>query len=319
MKLTDLAIIFVILAFPFILLLKFKSNDMESLLYKKTILNRVIDTAIEDGTALLVEIGDDKKIRLCKNRAVQSFYNTLFINLGILGDEINQQKIKCYIPVIAIIDYNGIYILSNEEYADIQDNKLIKQTWKAKKTYSKASGDYVVNFTLGKEVTINNTANGKLYKNTYNNLKGVGNISFIDDDTLFEKVRMRTIIETIKRELNYAINNHNDIARQFGISYNFTLPVIKEEDWYNTINDVSMLVFIQGFPMGIRGKKYNNFALGGAKVVKPVIYYIQTNAISGIKYYHKGTCENLRVYDMPERDKISCAKKGAIPCHICKP
>ena len=48
-----------------------------------------------------------------------------------------------------------------------------------------------------------------------------------------------------------------------------SLPLIEYEEWYRTIQDISMLVLFQGYPYGnsITGT-YNRVAIGGARIAK---------------------------------------------------
>ncbi|WP_066497536.1 hypothetical protein [Abyssisolibacter fermentans] len=318
MKITDLAILFVIITFPFVFLLNLRCDNLELAAYKKMELNRVLDCAVEDGVNDLVNVGGDKRVVISKDRALQSFYNSLFINLDVIGNEIAQRKITGYIPVIAVVDYDGFYILSNDEYADKDGYKIISPMWKEKMPYSKVYENYVISFTLNENVKIYDILTGEYYSDSYKDLKSTISSEIIQNDSLFEEVRRRTIIEALKREINYRINKHNEVARQFGITYNFSLPVINDEDWYNTVDDISMIVFFQGFPIGVGNERYNSYALGGARVVKPIKFYIQTD-VSGLEYYHKDGCPKLKTKSIAEESQINCAKKGALPCPVCKP
>lgn len=318
MKITDLAIIFVIITIPFVFLLRLDCDNLELSTYKKIEINRILDCAVEDGVADLIEVGGDKQLIVYKNKAVHTFYNSLFLNFDVIGDEIAQKKITGYIPVIAVIDYDGFYILSNDQYTDKDGYKIIKPIWKEKKPYSKIYDNYVISFTLNENVKLYDTLAGAFYSGSYKDLKSIINSPIIQNDVLFEDVRRRTIVEALKREINFRINKHNEIARQFGITYNFTLPVIDNEDWYNSVDDIGMLVFFQGFPIGVGNERYNNYALGGARIVKPIKFYIQKEDL-GITYYHKEGCPRLKIKTITEESQINCAKKGALPCPACRP
>lgn len=322
MKLTDLALIFVILTLPFLLLMRIDSKNLDMIMFKKMELNRTIDTAIEDAMESLVVVGEDKKISTNKNKAVKTFYNTLFLNLGIVHNQMSKKMISTYIPIIAVVDYDGIDILVNREYEDDDGYKYIKQMWLAKKTYSIIEKQYVINFTLDDHITIYDTIGEELYVGAFSDLEKneeLSKISFMKNEEKFEQIRRMTITDVLRNEISYSINEHNKIAKQYGISYHFSLPVISEDDWYNAVNDISMMVFFQGYPIGMTDKPYNNYALGGSRVIKPYSYVLQKK---GDKfYYHRRNCSEIdRNKDLVIFEtKQECARKGGIPCNHCKP
>ena len=74
----------------------------------------------------------------------------------------------------------------------------------------------------------------------------------------FHELRRNVIINTIREVLQEEINSHTTYAALMGSSYDFTLPEISNDDWTNSINDISILSFIQGLPIGMN-KYYNNY------------------------------------------------------------
>ncbi|PKM95299.1 MAG: hypothetical protein CVU84_06365 [Firmicutes bacterium HGW-Firmicutes-1] len=319
MKLTDLIIVFVIITLPFGLMLQIHARNMEQIVNKKVEMNHVLDTAVEDGVTLLVGAGDGKKISLNKDRCLESFYNTLYVNFGIVGDEYAKEKIKGYIPVIVIIDYDGFNTLASETFLGKDGLTRIKPVWQPKKAFSYTRDNFVYGFTIEDYVTVYNTDTGLFMEGKQKDLKGQIADSLLQDETLFDEVRRRTIVETLQKEIGYYINRHNEVAKQYGISYQFSLPVIEDEDWYRTLDDIGMLAFFQGMPMGFEAEYYNNYAFGGAQVIKGDSYYIQADPGSTINYYHREECKLLTIKNLRFNSPRGCALEGAFPCDECKP
>jgi hypothetical protein len=113
------------------------------------------------------------------------------------------------------------------------------------------------------------------------------NIPLLQDPVLFENVRRTTILNAIQNEAEYYVNRHNVYAKRYGVTYTFTLPALSKEDWENTIDDVGIVSFIQGYPLG-GGNIYNNYALSGSRLIKS--QKILTTTINGIKYYYREDC-----------------------------
>ncbi|PKM51543.1 MAG: hypothetical protein CVV02_06300 [Firmicutes bacterium HGW-Firmicutes-7] len=319
MKLTDLIILFVIITLPFGFILNIHARNMEQIINKKVEMNHILDTATQDGVTVLVGEGDGSKISLNKEKCLESFYNTLYVNFGIVGDQHAKEKIKGYIPVIVIIEYDGYTTLASETFLGKDGFKQIQPVWQPKKVFAYTTDDYIYGFTVEDYITVYNIETGIFLEGRQKDLKEQIESSLLQDEELFDKVRRRTIIETLQREINYYINRHNEVAKHYGLSYQFTLPVIADEDWYRTVDDIGMLVFFQGMPMGIDGAYYNNYALGGAQVIKGEGYYLQADLASGINYYHREDCRLLTQKDLRFNSPKACALEGAFPCDACKP
>jgi len=91
----------------------------------------------------------------------------------------------------------------------------------------------------------------------------------------FHLFRRETIINLITSVLTEEFNEHNYYTKMLGITYEFNLPDIAREDWNNTIDDISVLAFFQGMPIGY-DSYYNNYALGGTRIVQATYIYAET-------------------------------------------
>lgn len=144
----------------------------------------------------------------------------------------------------------------------------------------------------------------------------------------FHEKRRKTIIDIITASLTEEINiEQNRFADLVGVTYNFYFPTLSEQDWINTIDDISFLAFVQGIPMGnAESTYYNNFALGGSKIVKKDYIYI--NEVNGVRLYHNHNCPTIVGADGEVNDDkieyIVLSKEEAIsdeykayPCLIC--
>lgn len=111
----------------------------------------------------------------------------------------------------------------------------------------------------------------------------------------FHKKRRDVIINLITSVLREEINEHNTYADLIGVTYNFNIPDIDKDQWNNTINDISVLAFFQGMPIGYNSY-YNNYSLGGARIVEA--HYIYATGTKGITpdselLYHKHNCPKI--------------------------
>jgi hypothetical protein len=329
MKLTDLAILFIIIIIPTSLVLDIRTKNIEAAVYKRIEINKILETVIEDGVSSLIEEGGGvKNFSLNKEKAIEEVLTSLYNNFNVLDKSTDAIILQGYISCIAIIDYDGYYLVSNQEYVNSEGYKEMKLICGPKKSYSYYEDGYVYSFTLDNYLKIFDSWDNSFYIDTRDKIvekldeEGDSYPDFLSDDELFDDFRRKKIIELLQRDINYTINKHNLVARQFGISYYFSLPVLPEEDWFKTIDDVGMIMFFQGMPIGVTGEKINSYATGVTRIVKGEKYYISEEELEPgvyIKYYHKPGCteieDDIRTFD----SKKECAQNGYFPCPVCFP
>lgn len=111
-------------------------------------------------------------------------------------------------------------------------------------------------------------------------------------DSIFNNHRLAIIRKSIETSLNTVISKFKAVTL-----YDYAMPVISNEDWYKILNNVSMVTFMQGIPMGYR--YYNNYAVITNNVNKEVvkaenIYIVTEDTATGKnREYHQPGCKEL--------------------------
>lgn len=312
MKLTDLSIIFVVILMPIIVIVYINTSfvvkaEKEEIYYKT-----VIDAATKDAVNRMKQIENtnldidygysgivDNKVSINAKIAIDTFYSSLFNNFGIAGNKDSERELKGYIPVIAVFDYDGVYIHSAEK--DIATGK-IEYVTKPKQyyTYSYAIsngagysiidgenlstqtpfGDYEfeVIFTMDDYIYFNiiNLDNGDYSKFGFylsdidqaNNLVSCFETSIISEernvlrDQIIEKlksVRETVIAERAMNAVSSAINKHNTYAKQLNINYKFNFSAKSASSWYETVRGIGFLAVVQGISLGNRYLDYSAY------------------------------------------------------------
>lgn len=314
---------------------------------------------------------EDKKVSVNAQIAVDSFLDSLYNNFGIEGNVPAQEYLQLFVPAIAIIDYDGVQVSSVEEY---QENSVLskKHALKPKTMYSysyvvmrRTSGaievvnasepfgngsqigsphtvdfsmdDYVVHRGVGCETKA-------FYLNDSNNNADLWGDAPAAGNKILEhlnKIKGEVIVNTIIREVGYAINANNNFAKAAGIEYSFTFPPMTTEDLNNSIENVGMMAFVQGLSVG---NKYLNAKAYGLSKLELVSRFYLSAPSADSKYkmnlYHKD--ENCPEYKAAEKTDMSprylttkqqaaAAKvtfknagvdtqtQGFYPCPICNP
>lgn len=322
MKITDLSIIFVCILFPIFMINGLHVEDQKEVQILEMNYTAALRTAVQDGGRVLsmneqqeLESGyiSSKLFRADKELALNIFLRTMYINMDIEDDPIAQSVLQWYIPAIVVMDYDGYYIYTMGEYKDGAGTTIQKPMWTTKKPYSYSDRNgNSIHFTLDQVVEAFDSNSGKWLQGRQEEIKNSTTIPLLQDNQLFEQVRRTAIVNTIQDDLSVYIQLHNDIATRNGISYLFTLPTISQEEWNNTVNDIGMMAFVQGIPVG--DQFYNNYALGGGRLVKVPDIHAGIEPRTGIKYYYRGSC----TFPIQSDEIYNHAKDAALAGYIEK-
>ncbi|MFI2855778.1 hypothetical protein ACH6EH_01410 [Paenibacillus sp. JSM ZJ436] len=298
MKITDFAILFTAVFAPFFLGLSLQGHELEETAYLEMKYNAALKAAVQDAGYMLhdnaepqYEAGYEslKTLKINKEKALDTFSQTLYRNFGIHEDVLAQGALWTYIPAVAIIDEDGFYVYSTELIPSAAGETLLKQFWSSKIpfAYTDDQGNYI-QFTLDRQVKAYQAGSGILYEGMQDELVGQSSIPLLNDSVQFEAVRRTTIVHTLQSSLASLIARHNEAARSYGITYQFTLPLLSEEDWLNTIDDIGVMAFIQGMPLG--SGYFNNYAFGGGRLIKKPVYFGTSDPVYGQRLFYRDSC-----------------------------
>ena len=123
------------------------------------------------------------------------------------------------------------------EYADAWDEVLVKNGDKAETKYEQVwEGNHTKIFQFNSSLNIE------------------GNIE--NETSQFNQHRLEIIKRKIETNLAIAISNYNSYSN---VSNVFQMPELKDDEWDQIINNISLISFLQGMPIG--GKVYNGYTL----------------------------------------------------------
>ena len=247
--------------------------------------------------------------------------------------EINGQDVNIYQTEIpgktsAGYDHGGEYIIDytlakevedDTEYLKIKVNDIEIKDKDAKEYYAKAFffskwvykefgqdhkfniGDYVHVYDNGIDqswrtarILVNNQGIedlGKIFKDT---LLFNKNEDPESDSSIFDQHRRQVIQNSIQYNLNSAISTYSNL---YARSVDFSMPVLSEYDWNNILNKVSMVVFMQGVPLG--GSIWGDYAVATSTnnklfVNKNNLLFVEADKLSDKETpFHKIDCVEL--------------------------
>lgn len=336
MKLYHLTLLFVIIFIGSIVITDIKTNQLKAVLENRKQIDRKLDVAIDDGVTSLAQVDGNNNIRISKDAAVKSFFLSLYSAFGILSDKEMQDKLNQYIPCVAVTMEDGFYVFYSNEFTANDGYTYIAKNWSEKFPYSYEDDDFIYCFTLDDVIRLYDKkgilegTGETVYQMDYRDIQTKERYagfrtarpeSVLLSEEAFELVRKSTIISCIENTLAHYTSHHNKIAAQYGITYNFSLPMIREDEWAPYLDDISMFVVFQGYPYGNGTDEfYNRFVSAGAKMTKKKMYYLEQK--NWYLIYHKETCtelnkEGIIFRDTPYYKVEDCAAKGAYACPIC--
>lgn len=315
MKITNFALIFICFAMIFVVKHYVFVEAAEVTAFQEIQLNQIVDTALMDSVDALVVRGNQHELILDKEGATTVFFETLYQNFD-AKTEIQQLKVNMYVPVVVLVDYDGFSVYSMTTYNGYGGDK-VGHVWSEKIPYVWSEGDWIYQLTLGDELKMVNPQEGLVLEGDFEYLSTKIDLTFSDYKS-YQAKRKVIISELISWQVNREINSHQLFANNYGVNYDFRLPAVDSVSWGRAIEDIGLLAFVQGIPIGVDGTYYNQCALGGAMIKKGTPYYIE-ETVSGWKYYHKEGCVLLADKSWPIINRQEGAAHGAYPCKQCKP
>lgn len=268
MRPTNLGLLFSVILVCFIVIDDIKTMEIAQLSNMQIKYNNALDNAVFDAMTGLVELDSGREKVINKEEAVKQFFSSVAINFGIMEAPNLKKMLINYVPVIGIIVDDGFYLYHSS--MEIEKGELLgDKSFTGKIRYEKEWEDYLLYYTLSDYVSVINKKTGERLEGDYHDVYQVYPLEILANSQTFEEERRKSIIQLLTKTISYYIVEHNRIAKRWGITYEFSLPVIEEEEWYRTIDDISMIAFFQGYPYGnhISGY-YNRVVISGARLRK---------------------------------------------------
>lgn len=295
MKHINLSIIFVLIMVSVFLILNQKIDTVVAITKLQSQYNNAIDNAVEDALLQMVDQDSVSSTSIDFASVTDSFLRYLAWNLGLNAESQSGRSLLNYVPVIAYIVQDGLYMAYQnveggegpagednggkdnvvEGHAQEQSKYWHVGEWNTsigtseRIPFERRTDSYLIQYTLTDYIRVINLQTKENIEGYYGDLIALFPEILPGTREEFDKERRLVIINCLTETMNSYIEKHNRIAKHYGIKYKFSLPNIDMEEWYRTVDDISMLVLFQGYPYGNSTLGYyNRIALGGARVRK---------------------------------------------------
>ena len=319
MNLTRIAIIFILITAPFMMTSYMDTLTLQKSEEVKQQYTLLINNAVHDGAVALKQSaeyidsdGSNKHIFIDGQEVVDVILRSYHYGFNAISPS-DHIRLDQHILALVIIGYDGFYIYGTREVTDPSGNKVLQPMLSEKYFYSYEDGDYRMNVTLDDYVRV-------LNKHTLIESKGrVSDLAYLPvgfNPGDYEEQRLKIIRDALIKELNYTVSVHNRYSQGLGLAYEFYLPLGDEHAWSSDIEDVGVMAFIQGHPLGGRQTlDMMAFSQSELMVQERVIAYVDGG---GKPYYCVETCHHA-ITDTPVKIFASAqeaAMEGFYPCHM---
>lgn len=339
MKLSQLSILFVVIMIILVVMTDVQTDNLTAVSAAKNDMDFYMDQAMESAAKALIQVDATGIETTDKDKAVDSFFSSMFASLGILSDPVSQERLRVYVPVIAVTTEDGYYLMYNDEYTGVDGYSYISRRWTEKMPYAYEDDSFIYRFTLSSDFSVydkNNlldssgqvkmfelSALGIRSEDQYAGLRTqLDSNSFLLSEEDYLLVKQQTIISSIEKDLSWYVSRNNEIASRFGITYRLSLPVTDSSEWAKTLEGPGIIIIFQGMPLvEDTSKVYNRAGFSGAGVRKEQVYYIEQHGWYYV--YHKVGCRllkgNLNVREEQYYSAFQCIELGCYACEICDP
>lgn len=332
MRLTSLAILFIIIIGPFLTISSIESRILQKDQELRAYYDQVVDNAVQDAVMVLTQqrrqMSDESGLTLQNTREIAAahFFDSLYYSFGVYGDKSGMMRVKSCVPIIVFLERDGYVVYALNEYQGPEGYTIMDYCWYPEKAYSSvdASGRYYIRYTLEDAVIIYDVSSDQEMEGLFSDFASI--IPQFQTREEFESARLIAVSQAIEKDLAGYIARFNAFSARIGVTYTFRFPRIEDADWIRALTDEGMLAFAQGFPV-MTGAPYENNAFGGARILKKpelVGYEYEEKRI-----YCRDTCEHyLNRSSQPDfrqeslvrfTDAREAASHGYYPCEFCRP
>lgn len=300
MKITDVIIIFFIISIPFFFYAEAKSENTTTFALQNQHHEGAVTIAAHDAiTTLSTNIvpkldrgyDDYKYSPVDPSLAYETFMNTLAANYQVETDN-SKEILSTYVPVFAVLDYDGLLLNVYQQHKGPDGEQIFERVWLPKIPFSYADDmGNIINFTVSDDVEIYDRVLNEWFTGKRADLAADDEISIplLADEDAFEKIRRQKIVSTMQEQFAYYVNEHNVYAKYLDMTYKFVMPMIEEDDWYNTVDDVSIFAFFQGYQYKMDDQPYNEFAFVGSRYKKTD--RIMAGTVQGERRFWQESCD----------------------------
>lgn len=275
--------------------------------------DEALDRACDAAAGVLKECGE-RSTTAARDKAVRIFFDSLAASLAISGNVPAVLSLEMYVPVILVTEADGFYV-----YASQSDGTGLKghtyRFWSEKHRYSYADSERVYIFDSDDSLlSVSIDEDGQPMSVRL----GFGDAALPDN---IEEIRQETIVDMLEQQLRISCSEHNRVASELGIEYDFTIPETDGGIYLRTAAGTGFAAFFQGYPIRQSSDEvYSGYSFAGAGVTPKEMFFIniEGEGYSSPQYSHIAGCPYLSDWSVMYTTGKECALAGARECPECR-
>lgn len=244
----------------------------------KSLYDEALDRAADAAVKILAQVPGTTDIET-RELAAKAFFDSLCASMDGIGETPVRRMLEMYVPIMAVVEKDGVYVNSNEEFEDENGLLFSQRIWSEKLMFADFDSE--------------------------------GNPALCG-----EGEKRSSILSEI---LEIYCSKHNGVARQNGIDYRFYFPSSDGGMFARTVGEYGFIAVFQGWPMtDSAGRTVNYCGFTHSGIEPGEQFYISTEAEYGEKlFYHRKECTLCPEDAVRYGTGAECAAAGAWPCPEC--
>ncbi|OXM15551.1 hypothetical protein [Paenibacillus herberti] len=275
MKPLNVLLVFLVLAIPLVIMNDAKRDNASNQQVMQKQYSEEFQSAVDDAgsylarlelqqTASAVHYQREKQLE-AELEVWNVFYMNLAIKYGLEQNPTAIENLKLHMPAQILFGYDGYHLITLSDKADDSSQaELSPFIWPKKPYWTTLTNGNLIYFTLDDQATVYDRQSNRFLEGSYDELAGKTDLRPLTSIELFREVKQSSILSSAEADLAAAINRHMGLVKRMGLALSFTLP---RDLGGQAIQDVSVLAFIQGYPLP-GGDTLEAFSLGSGSVVR---------------------------------------------------
>lgn len=255
------------------------------------------------------------------NAALNRYRLTLRLGFGLDGEPgIASDTVDGLSPVQLVVGESCLFVHSEILVRDeASGHTRIIQTWQPGIPYAwyDAANRLVVGFSLSGISSVYDEQTGEWFEGTREEIATRWPAGIWRSEAAFENQRSLVVTDLVRETLATQIHSHGGGKAEAGSKLVFNIPYATGDSWYNAIDGISFIGYLQGTNIPGTRENYTTAGFGGGRLAKSD-GVAATGGTDG-RFYHRIGCLLAASPEGVYPNEREAAAAGYWPCPDCRP
>lgn len=252
---------------------------------------------------------------------LDQFRKTVYMGFGYSPESQSAgNALNGFMPVQVVVGHDRLFVHEKTRVTDSTSGRTREiDMWQPGIPFGwyDQRNQLVVGFTLTDHVSVFEERTGAWHEGDREEMASHWPSGIWGSEAAFENQRRMVITDLVRETLARRIWETGGGSTGEGGRLVFNIPYDSGDSWYNAIDGISFIGYIEGMPIpGIR-EVYTTASFGGGRLTMADVY--PGNFLNGRNTYHREGCSFAFLYDLVFPSRTDAASEGYFPCPECKP